>query len=102
MTIRPRDLTDLYLSPLAIELDRRLDELSSLPVEELELRIALTTDREAYGATARAELFMLSLAHLLPLHGWELEYDPRGVRVRHGDHSLVLGVPDCVREYVGR
>ncbi|MBJ7357504.1 hypothetical protein [Nocardioides sp.] len=102
MTIRPRDLTDLYLSPVAIELDRRLDELSPLPVEELERRVALSTDREAYGPTARAELFMQSLSHLMPLHGWELDYEPRGVRVRHGDHSLVLGVPDCVREYVGR
>jgi hypothetical protein len=101
MPIRPRDLTDLYLSPVAIELDRRLEELSAVPAEELERRIALTTDREAYGPAARGELFMHSLAHLLPLHGWELEYEPRGVRVRHGDHSLVLGVPDCVREYVG-
>jgi hypothetical protein len=102
MTIRPRDLTDLYLSPVAIELDRRLDELAPLPVEEVERKIALSTDREAYGPEARAELFLQGLAHLIPLHGWELEYEPRGVRVRHGDHSLVLGVPDCVREYVGR
>ncbi len=100
MTIRPRDLTDLYLSPVAIELDRRLEELSPLTVRELELRIALSTDREASVPSARMELFLQSIAHLIPLHGWELAYEPRGVRVRHGDHSLVLGVPDCVRDYV--
>lgn len=102
MSIPPRDLTDLYLSPVAIELDRRLAELSPLTVKELELRIALSTDREASAPEARVELFLQSLAHLIPLHGWELEYEARGVRVRHSDHSLVLGVPDCVRQYVGR
>jgi len=102
MSIRPRDLTDLYLSPVAIELDRRLDELSTATASDLELKVALSTDREASLPSARAELFLQSLAHLIPLHGWELAYEPRGVRVRHGDHSLVLGVPDCVREYVGR
>jgi hypothetical protein len=101
MSIRPRDLTDLYLSPVAIELDRRLDELCGLTVKDLELKVALSTDREASLPSERTELFLQSLAHLLPLHGWELAYEARGVRVRHGDHSLVLGVPDCVREYVG-
>ena len=102
MSIRPRDLTDLYLSPVAIELDRRLEVLTPFTLKELELQIALTTDREASAPEARVELFLQSLAHLLPLHGWELAYETRGVRVRHGDHSLVLGVPGCVREYAGR
>jgi len=102
MSIRPRDLTDLYLSPVALELDRRLEELSSKTARDLEVTVALSTDREASGPDARAELFLQSLAHLIPLHGWELGYEGRGVRVRHGDHSLVLGVPGCVRDYVGR
>jgi hypothetical protein len=100
MSIRPRDLTDLYLSPVAIELDHRLDELTDATVRDLELKIALSTDREASAPEARVELFLAALAHFVPLHGWELAYEARGVRVRHGEHSLVLGVPDCVREYV--
>jgi hypothetical protein len=101
MSIRPRDLTDLYLSPVAIELDRRLDELSPLSAQDVEVKVALSTDREASLPSDRIDLFLQSLAHLIPLHGWELAYESRGVRVQHGGHSLVLGVPDCVREYVG-
>jgi len=30
---------------------------------------------------------------LIELHGWQMSWDDRGIRLAHGKRSLVLGVP---------
>jgi hypothetical protein len=100
MTIRPHDRTDLYLSPVALALDRRLDALAGLSAEQLDVDVAFATDLEPRGVEGRRELLLQALVHLLPQHGWQIAWVERGLRLSHDDHELVLGVPDSVRDYV--
>jgi hypothetical protein len=102
MTIRPHDLTDLYLAPVALELDRRLAALSGRSREELNVEVAIATDREPWDAESRRALLLQALVHVVPLHGWQVSWANRGLRLNHGEHELALGVPDSVRVYIGR
>jgi len=100
MTMRPHDMTDLYLSPVALEIDQRLEALAGKTIEELDVQVALATNAVPADAGSRASLMLESLTHLLPLHGWKVAWDRRGLRLSHLEHELVLGVPDSVRQYV--
>jgi hypothetical protein len=100
MTIRPHDLTDLYLAPVALELDRRLERLTGKSIDEIVIWIALDTDRQPSSPEERPVLAIRALEHLLDTHGWELRFDHRGLRLSHGDHSLVLGIPDSLKAYL--
>lgn len=96
---RPHDVTDLYLAPVAIELDRRLSRYEGLTEHEIDDRVALATNREPDGPT-RSQLVLAELSHTLENHGWRIGWVPRGLELRHGDHALVLGVPDSLRDYL--
>lgn len=100
MTTRPHDMSDLYLAPVVLELNHRLGEFEGLSHDEIELRVALETDREPRDRTDRADLVLLSLTHLLNTHGWIIDWVPRGLQIRHRDHQLVLGVPQSLRNYL--
>lgn len=100
MSTRPRDLTDLYLAPVALELDRRLAAMADQSTAELDAHVALRTDQQPMDAASRRSLMLEALAHLMPTHGWLLFWDDRGLRLDHGEHSIVLGVPDALRDYV--
>lgn len=99
MTTKPHDVSDLFLAPVALELDRRLQRLSGRSAHELDLEIAVSTDQEP-SAGSRDSLLLEALTHLLPLHGWEVSWDHRGLRLQHSGHELVLGVPGSVRAYL--
>jgi hypothetical protein len=101
MTVRPHDIVDLYLSPLTLELDHRLRQLEDLSEAEIQFKVALETDCEPRVPEERPSLVLRMLAHNLDRHGWEMEWAPRGLRLSHDDHQLVLGVPDSVRSYLG-
>jgi hypothetical protein len=101
MTVRPHDVSDLYLSPLTLELDRRLRELEGLTEAEIDFRVALETDREPRVPGDRPALVLQLLAHALDTHGWQIAWASRGLRLSHDDHELVLGVPDNLRAYLG-
>lgn len=96
----PHDLTDLYLSPVALAVDGRLQELGRLDDAELRFRLALETNNEPRDRAAAVAAVLADVAYLTPTHGWELEWDSRGLRLTHDGHTLVLGVPDNLRAYV--
>jgi hypothetical protein len=100
MTTRPHDLSDLYLSPVALQLDHRLGQFEGLSEEEIELRVALDTDSEPRVRAERSQLMLLCLTHVLDTHGWDIHWVSRGLRLSHDNHELVLGVPDSVRAYL--
>lgn len=100
MTTRPHDLTDLYLAPVALELDRRLERLTGKSIDEIVIWIALDTDRQASSPEERPVLAIRALQYLLDMHGWEMHLDHRGVRLSHDDHTLVLGIPDSLKAYL--
>lgn len=101
MTTRPTDITDLYLAPVALRLDRQLAALAHLTEERIHVWVAVVTDREAATPEERRELTLRALRHEVDTHQWHLQHDPRGIRLSHGDHSLVLGIPESLRSYLG-
>lgn len=100
MTALPHDVTDLYLAPVLLAVDRRIEEYAALEVSELAGRIALASDLPDHTIELRERALLKALAHLIDLHDWVLTWDPRGLRLSHHSHSLVLGVPMSFSSYV--
>ncbi len=96
----PHDVTDLRLAPVALRVDERLDELGTLPPDQLAYRIALETDKDPRTEDQRGRDLVAAATHMIDLAGWTAEWDPRGVRLRHGEHTLVLGVTERLQAYV--
>ncbi|CAN5534106.1 hypothetical protein BH11ACT8_BH11ACT8_01330 [soil metagenome] len=100
MTTAPHDLTDLRLAPVVLALDARLEELGRLDPEALAFRVALEGSRPDRDLRNRETGALETVRHLLDCHGWELSWHPRGIRVAHDTHHLVLGVPANLTDYV--
>ncbi len=100
MTTTPHDLPDLYLAPVVLELDRRLEAMTGRAVHQLDIDVALATDRQPIDAERRSALMLATLTHLLTMHGWVAGWDPRGLRLSHESHRVVLGLPASVRAYL--
>ena len=100
MSERPHDAHDLYLAPVALELDHRLDEFDGLTEDEVVYRIALITNREPRGSEGRADMTLRALTQAVNLHDWTVSWVPRGLQLAHGDHKLVLGVPASLQSYL--
>jgi hypothetical protein len=96
----PHDVTDLRLAPVLLALEDRITELGGLDVEELNHRVALDSDRPGRTAQTRRSMLLTSLARDIDCHGWVLSWDPRGLRVTHAQHSVVLGVPAVFDGYI--
>ncbi len=100
MTTRPHDVSDLFLAPVVLELNHRLDEFEGLSHDEIELLVALETNQQPRDHGDRADLVLRSLTHLMDTHNWTVDWAPRGLRVSHDDHHLVLGIPGSLRSYL--
>lgn len=100
MTELPHDVADLYLAPVALQVDARLAELADLTDDKLASRIALDSDQPDWTLELRKEAVLRVVGHLIDLHGWALSWDDRGVRLSHGKHSVVLGTAANVGRFV--
>jgi hypothetical protein len=100
MPLPPRDISDLFLAPVALQVDHRLEELGRLSRDELHQRVALEANNETWERDRRARDVVVSATYLLDLHGWTATWDDRGIRLSHDKHRLVLGVPVNVAAYV--
>jgi hypothetical protein len=96
----PHDVTDLRLAPVALALNARIDELGRLGLYELAQLVALEGDRPGWTRAMRETGLLLAVGHVIDMHGWRLQLDDRGIRLSHGRHSLVLGIPDNFRAYL--
>lgn len=101
MTARPHDLTDLYLAPVLLELDERLETFNELSPKDVELRVTLDTDRQPRHAGDRAALLLESITRAVDTHGWATSWAPRGLRMSHDGHAVVLGIPESLKVYLG-
>lgn len=97
---KPHDPTDLLLSPVALAIDERLEELAKLDAEELSRRIAWETNSQPRNAAEATRALVSSLTYLIDTHGWEVSWDTRGIRLHHDDHDVVLGVPENLVRFV--
>ncbi|MCW2615009.1 MAG: hypothetical protein JWN08_2003 [Frankiales bacterium] len=101
MPTLPRDLEDLRLAPVLLSLDAQIEDLARLVTSELAARVTLESGMLDRTPTEREKALLESVRHCIGLHGWHLTRDPRGVRLTHGAHTLVLGAPASFEEYVG-
>lgn len=100
MTDRPHDITDLYLAPVVLGLDARINELAALSAADLARQVALESDEADWTAEMRGDALLRTVAHLVDLHGWALAWNARGIQMSHDRHSLVLGVPASFHHYI--
>jgi hypothetical protein len=96
----PHDLTDLYFAPVVLAIDSRIAELGLLDAHKLASRVAVAGDVPDFTRDLREEGLLRAIQHLIDTHNWELALDARGVRLTHGDHTVVLGVPPTFSEYL--
>jgi hypothetical protein len=48
----------------------------------------------------REEALIRTVTHLIDGHDWKFSWDPRGLRLTHDAHTLVLGVPAVFLAYL--
>jgi hypothetical protein len=100
MATLPHDLTDLSLAPLVLQLDRQLASYTALNAEEIHLRVSLEVDADPRFAPARRECLLDALTRHLDVHGWELSWTTRGLRLHHEARTVTLGVPPSLAAYL--
>jgi hypothetical protein len=100
MPARPHDITDLYLAPVALAVDARIERLGRLDKEQLAYETALESDTPDYTRQMREEALIRTITHLVDTHDWKFSWDPRGLRLTHDAHTFVLGLPPVFVEFL--
>ncbi len=100
MATRPHDLTDLYLAPVVLTVDTRIEELGRLDKDGLAYEVGLESDLPDFTRGMREEALLRTVTHLIDSHDWEFSWDPRGLRLTHDAHTFVLGIPAVFLEYL--
>jgi hypothetical protein len=100
MATRPHDVTDLYLAPVVLAVDARIEELGHLDYDQLAHKVAFQNDSQDSTPDMREAALISTVTSLIDCHGWELSWDSRGLRLTHGEHTFVLGIPAVFHEYV--
>lgn len=93
MATRPHDITDLYLAPVVLTVDARIEELGRLDRDRLAYEVGLESDLPDFTRGMREEALIRTITHLVDSHNWEFGWDPRGLRMTHDAHTFVLGIP---------
>jgi len=101
MATRPHDVTDLYLAPVVLAVDARIEELGRLDRDRLAYEVALESDSPDFTRSMREDGLIRTVTHLIDSHDWEFSWDPRGLRLTHDAHTFVLGIPVVFLEYLG-
>ena len=101
MSDRPHDVTDLYLAPVLLAVDARIEELGKLDKDGLAYEVALESNSLDFTRQMREEALIRTITHLTETHHWEFSWDPRGLRLTHDAHTFVLGIPAVFLDYLG-
>ena len=48
----------------------------------------------------REEALIRAITHLTDTHHWAFSWDPRGLRMTHDAHTLVLGLPGALLDFL--
>jgi hypothetical protein len=102
MAVLPRSVPDLYLAPVILAVDARIEELGQLGPVELAFQIALEGDHPELTVGLREAGLLQAIEHGVDTHDWELSVDRRGIRMTNKHHTLVLGVPATFVDYIAR
>lgn len=96
----PRDVTDLALAPVVLEVDAVLRSYEGLDREDIDFRLALETDRQPRSLETRAAGVLETVVRTVDLHGWEASWTDRGLCLQHGENAVTLGLPAELRSYL--
>ena len=100
MADRPHDVTDLYLAPVLLAVDAKIEELGKLDKDGLAYEVALESNSLDTTRQMREEALIRTITHLTETHHWEFSWDPRGLRLTHDAHTFVLGIPAVFHDYL--
>jgi hypothetical protein len=98
--IIPNDLTDLYLAPVLLEIEARIDRLSRLEPAALSLEVALTSDAPDWDRGWREHALAAAITHLIDLHGWEVTVEGRSLRLAHRQRAVVIALPQSLEAFL--
>lgn len=96
----PHDVSDLYLAPVVLSIEAKLDDLATLDSRTLAQRVAVESNLPDWNRQDRERALLQSILHFIDSRGWTMTWDPRGLRLRHDEHTLVLGVPANLADYL--
>lgn len=96
----PHDVSDLYLAPVVLAIDAKLDALATLEPRALAQRIAIESNAPAWSREDREKGLLVAIQHLIDCRGWTVTWDQRGLRLSHAEHTVVLGLPASFAEYL--
>lgn len=96
----PHDVSDLYLAPVVLAIDAKLDDLATLEAHTLAQRVAIESNLPDWSRENRERALLESILHFIDSRGWTVSWDPRGLRLSHAEHSVVLGVPANMAQYL--
>jgi hypothetical protein len=85
---------------VVLTVDARIAELGRLDRDRLAYEIALESDLPDLTRDMREEALIRTVTHLIDSHDWEFSWDPRGLRLTHDTHTLVLGIPAVFLEFL--
>ena len=88
------------LAPIVLAVDARIEELGRLDKNGLAYEVALESDTPAFTRRMREEALIRTVTHLIDSHDWKFSWDPRGLRLTHDAHTLVLGIPAVFLDYL--
>jgi hypothetical protein len=100
MATRPHDAADLYLAPVLLAVDARIEELGRLDKAGLAYEVALESDSPGITRHMREQALIRTVTYLIDRHHWEFSWDTRGLRLTHDAHTFVLGVPAVFLGYL--
>ena len=100
MSLYPHNTSDLFLAPVTLELDQRIEALGHLGPKALSDEIALESNLADWTRSLREVGLLRTVGHFIETHSWILSWDPRGLRLSHGERHVVLGIPDSFRAFL--
>jgi hypothetical protein len=101
----PKSTTDLFLAPVAVEIDRNLQRLRDLSPAEIAAELDLELDRPESSAAGREErttrVLQVALRNV-NLHEWEGTISDDGARLHleGGSVSIDLGLSASIMRYL--
>jgi len=104
MTIHPKQQKDLFLAPVASEIDINLQRMRDESVRDVEATLELELDKPAMTADRdeRAGLVLRQALRNVDMHGWRAAITTDGCRVHldGGSVSIDLGLSANIAAYI--
>lgn len=100
MIVLPHDTSDLMLAPMLLDLEANIERLSTMPLPDLVLEVALLSNIPDWSRANREEGLTRTVCSPVDCRDWEFSWVPRGLCVAHRDRRVVLGVPTQFADYI--